>query len=85
MIYVLKSRPYLDFDREGDGYFTGETYFFQKEKYAVCDHDLEKAKKYKSLKRALTACEKSFGAFANYVFDVAVIENGKEIEKHEVV
>lgn len=85
MIYVLKSRPYLNFDKEGDGYFTGEFYFFQKEKYAVCERSLEQAKTYKSLKRALTAAEKSLVNFDNYVFDVVGIENGEEVEIYKVV
>lgn len=85
MIYVLKSRPYLSFDSMGDGYFTGETYMFQKERYAVCSHDIEKAKSYQSLKRAISACEKSFSRFENYIFDVVSIENGEEIEVYKII
>ena len=77
--YVLKSRPYLDYDSFGDGYYIGKTYFFQKEKYAVCHINIEEAKHYKHRKTAENACEKLLLSICNYVFDVVVIEDGKEI------
>lgn len=39
-----------------EGYYTGNTYFYQSEKYAVFDKDVTKAKKYKSIKR----CENDY-------------------------
>lgn len=79
MTFVLKSKPYLPWDRFGDGYYTGETYFFQKERYAVCEKELDKAKHYKNFKVAKNACEKMLVKCCNYVFAVVAVENGKEI------
>lgn len=81
--YVLKSRPYLPYDHFGDGYYTGESYVFQKERYAICDKDIEKAKHYKSFKVAQKSCVGAIKKFCNYVFDVVTIEDGKEVDKFE--
>lgn len=35
-----------------DGYYTGETYMVQGERFAIFEWNIDKAKKYKSLKRA---------------------------------
>lgn len=52
-MFVLKAKPYCgNYTMFSDGYYTGETYVLQGEKYAVCDMDINKAKKYTSLKRA---------------------------------
>ena len=71
---VLKAKPYAGRMSFSDGYYTGETYIFQGEKYAVCDRDINKAKKYTSLKRAERAAECMLEKIANYVFDVEEIE-----------
>lgn len=68
--YVLCSDNYGIGNRQWDGYYTGSTYFFQGEEYAVCDRDINKAKKYNSPKRAKTAAEALFKRITNYVFEV---------------
>lgn len=45
-VYVLK-----DIGGYGYGYYTGDNYIHQGERYAVTNRDIEKAKKYKSKKR----------------------------------
>ncbi len=85
MTYVLKSRPYLSFDNFGDGYYTGASYIFQGECYAVCERELEKAKQYKSLKVARNSATRYLSKFCNYIFDVVGIENGKEVYKESVI
>lgn len=74
MSYVLKSKPYQTFDKFGDGYYTGATYVFQGEYYAVCERDIKKAKKYSSFKRAERATECLHSKIVNYVFEVVEIE-----------
>ena len=69
-MFVLKAKPYEGRFRFSDGYYTGETYIFQGEKYAVVDTDIDRAKKYTSLKRAERAAESMLASIANYVFDV---------------
>lgn len=69
-MYVLKAKPYEGRYRFSDGYYTGETYIFQGEKFAVVEMDIDKAKKYTSLKRAENAAERMLDTIANYVFDV---------------
>lgn len=76
-MYVLKAKPDERRFEISDGYFTGETYIFQGEKYAVVDIEIDKAKKYTSLKRAENAAERMFCTIVNYVFDV---EEFKELE-----
>ena len=70
MAYVLSSDCYGVGKNAWDGYYTGDTYIFQGEKYAVCDKDINKAKKYTSRKRAKNAAESLFGKIVNYVFTV---------------
>ena len=85
MTYVLKSRPYLTYDIWGDGYYTGKSYVYQHEKYAICNKDLNKAKHYKSKAVAIRVCEGSALNFVNYIFDVVAVENGKEIEVFQIL
>lgn len=73
-MFVLRSREYGGYTTIWDGYFTGKTYTFMHEKYAVCDTDINKAKKYTSLKRAENSAERMLGTIANYVFDVEEIK-----------
>lgn len=74
-MFVLKAQPYCgQYTRFSDGYYTGDTYIYQGEKYAVCEKDINKAKKYTSLKRAENAAKKMFDSIVNYVFDVEEIE-----------
>ena len=70
MAYVLSSDCYGVGNNTWDGYYTGDTYIFQGEKYAVCDKDINKAKKYTSRKRAENAAESLFRKTVNYVFTV---------------
>lgn len=69
-MYVLKAKPYAGCYIFSDGYYTGDTYIFQGEKFAVVETDIDKAKKYTSLKRAERAAESMLESIANYVFDV---------------
>ena len=69
-MYVLSSDCYGVGKNTWDGYYTGNTYIFQGEKYAVCDTNISKAKKYSSLKRAEKAAESLFKNVVNYVFEV---------------
>ena len=48
-LYVLKAKEEYD-DYFSDGYYTGNMYMYQGEYYAVVNDDLDKAKKYTSLK-----------------------------------
>lgn len=76
-MYALESKPYLPHAFNGDGYYTGNSYIYQGEKYAVCDHFLHKAKLYKSQKVAQRIAENN--NFANYSFRVVKVfvkENG---------
>ena len=70
-MFVLKAQPYCgQGTRFSDGYYTGDTYIFHGEKYAVVEKDITKAKKYTSLKRAERAAESLFNSISNYIFDV---------------
>ena len=69
-MYVLKARANTCYSDFSDGYYTGATYFFQGEKYAVVERDIDEAKKYTSLKRAERAADSMLGRISNYVFDV---------------
>lgn len=51
-------------------YYTGYTYRFRREWYAVVDHDVEKAKVYSSRKRAINAMESLNNKCVNYLFEV---------------
>ena len=73
-MFVLRSDKYGRYDTVWDGYYIGETYTFQGEKYAVCDRDINKAKRYTSLKRAERAAECLFNRIVNYVFEVEEIK-----------
>lgn len=73
-MFVLRSREYGGCTTIWDGYFTGKTYTCLHQKYAVCDTDINKAKKYTSLKRAEKASECMLDKIVNYVFDVMEIE-----------
>lgn len=55
--FVLSSDFYGAGNEHWDGYYTGKTYIYQGEVYAVCDTDINKAKKYSSLKRAENAAK----------------------------
>lgn len=69
-LYVLVSDKYGINGMNWDGYYTGDIYRFQGENYAVCDTDIDKAKKYTSLKRAENAKETINRKIANYWFEV---------------
>lgn len=71
--YVLTSDHYGVGAHHWDGYYTGKTYIYQGEVYAVCDKDINKAKKYSSLKRAENAVKSLFERVKNYVFEVEEI------------
>ena len=72
-LFVLASDAYGPGNRHWDGYYTGVTYTYQGEIYAVCDKDINKAKKYSSLKRAENAAKSLFEKVTNYVFEVEEI------------
>ena len=72
-IFVLKSENYGAHRTHCDGYYTGDKYQFQGEIYAVCDTDIDKAKKYTSLKRAENAKENLNQKVVNYYFEVREI------------
>lgn len=74
MIYVLVSDKYGVSYCHWDGYYTGKTYIYQGEPYAICDTDLQNAKKYSSYNRAKSACEKLNRRICNYEFTVKEIE-----------
>lgn len=69
--YVLSSKKC---DRHWDGYYTGKTYMFNKERYAVCDTRLRNAKQYMSRKRAENARTALENKIVNYEFDIEEIE-----------
>lgn len=49
-VYVLEDVGCYGFT-SADGYYTGDNYIHQGERYAVTNRDINKAKKYKSKKR----------------------------------
>lgn len=71
--YVLTSNTYGIGNEYWDGYYTGDTYIYQGEVYAVCDKDINKAKKYSSLKRAENAAKSLYNKVYNYDFEVEEI------------
>lgn len=75
-MFVLKSSSYgyASFD----GYYTGNTYVYQGEVYAVCDTDLSKVKKYSSEKRAANACDALNRKCSNYLFTVVNLKENEE-------
>lgn len=77
-MYVLKARPYYGGMGFSDGYYTGDTYIFQSEKYAVVEKDINKAKKYTSLKRAERAAESMNKSIVNYAFDAVEMTEVEE-------
>jgi hypothetical protein len=68
--YVLCSDYYGVGKLHWDGYYTGNTYIYQGEKYAVCSTDINEAKIYSSFKRAENASQALFETIVNYVFEV---------------
>lgn len=74
-LYVLKAKEEYD-DYFSDGYYTGNMYMYQGEYYAVVNDDLDKAKKYTSLKRAENAANSLFNKIVNYEFCVKEIKVG---------
>lgn len=72
-IFVLESEKYGVHRTHFDGYYTGDTYQFQGEMYAVCDTDFDKVKKYSFLKRAENAKEALNRKITNYYFRVREI------------
>ena len=73
-MFVLKATTDTSCNVLSDGFYTGSTYIFHGEKYAIVDRDIDKAKKYTSLKRAENAAECMLGSIANYVFEVEEIK-----------
>jgi hypothetical protein len=54
MEYVIKEKPASN-DARSEGYYTGKKYVVQSEPYYIFTHDIEKAKKYSTRKRAENA------------------------------
>lgn len=60
-----------------DGFYTGEHYTNQGERFAIFDKKIHRAKIYKSLKRAINACKKLSINYTNcseYFGGVKVVE-----------
>lgn len=71
--FVLSSDCYGINGRNWDGYYIGKTYQYQGEIYAICDTDINKAKKYSSLKKAENAKNALYNKITNYEFEVKEI------------
>ena len=74
MSYILKSDSYgngICFD----GYYTGHTYIYQQEYYAVCSTNISEIKIYKSKKIAENACKALNRKVSNYIFEVTENED----------
>ena len=72
-IFVLESKKYGIHGTHFDGWYTGDIYQYQFEQYAVCDTDINKAKKYSLLKRAENAKDALNRKVVNYDFEVREI------------
>ena len=68
--FVLVSDNYGIYGKNWDGYYTGDTYQYEGEIYAVCNTDINKAKKYSSFKRAENAKNALYNKIVNYEFEV---------------
>lgn len=68
--YILSSKPYGIHGTHFDGWYTGNTYQYQFEQYAICDTDINKVKKYSSLTRAEKAKDALNEKVVNYYFEV---------------
>lgn len=67
--YVLTSKKYHSMHvTRWDGYWTGQTYNYQKECYAIVNQDIDKAKKYTSEKVARNSAYKLTERVVNYEF-----------------
>lgn len=74
-VYVLRSIPYpVNNFHIWDGFYVGKTFRHPGAEYAICDVDINKAKKYKSRKRAENACNSLSKKIWNYEFEVEEIE-----------
>ena len=69
MKYVIKNIPTLDMP---EGYYTGERYIVQGCTYYVFSDDLEKAKKYSSIKRVENAIKSLYRW--NIIYNLVVEE-----------
>ena len=69
MAYLLKDKP-TDVTRLTDGYYTGKTYKFGGETYAIVARCISDAKKYKTKKIAENVCNKLYDSVCNYTFKV---------------
>lgn len=69
MAYLLKDKP-TDVTRLSDGYYTGKTYKYGGETYAIVTRSISDAKKYKTKKIAENACNKLYDSICNYIFKV---------------
>ena len=69
MAYLLKDKP-TDVTRLPDGYYTGKTYKFGGETYAIVARCTSDAKKYKTKKIAENVCNKLYDSVCNYTFKV---------------
>lgn len=67
MAYLLKDNSNT---RLPDGYYTGKTYKFGGETYAIVARSISDAKKYKTKKIAENACNKLYDSICNYIFKV---------------
>lgn len=69
MAYLLKDNSNV-FPQLPDGYYTGKTYKYGGETYAIVTRSISDAKKYKTKKIAENACNKLYDSICNYIFKV---------------
>lgn len=70
MAYYLRSDSYGPVCAHFDGWYTGDVYTYQGERYAVCSMNLQECKAYSSERRAELACEALNRRVCNYIFSV---------------
>lgn len=77
-MFVLRTKPYVGNGTSlWDGYYTGDTYQYEGEIYAVANTPISKAKKYSSRKRAENAVESLENKVCNYLFEVVEIQENQ--------
>lgn len=75
--YVLQAYTETENTRFSDGFYTGDTYQYQGEIYAVVERELDLAKMYFSEKRAQSAANSLNRKVCNYKFTVFKIEGDR--------
>lgn len=70
MAYYLRSDSYGPTKTHFDGWYTGNSYIYQGERYIICSTKLNECKSYSSENRAKLACEALNRRACNYEFSV---------------